>query len=168
MLGTQNDKLISNYIFPLISTPFIFLLAHLIDISKEYFKKENKKMYKLFIYYLFSVILILIFIFAFGAFIYQTYKDNNIRLLLLFVEIISIYLAVDKNKETKILKLLVIFGFWCFNAMISFILLGFFEQYLGYQSLDTNENRLLYSAIFFHLFNACFIFYSLLPKNIKK
>lgn len=168
MLGNQGKKLINSYIFPLISIPFIFLIIHLTHITKEYFKKDKKEFHKLSIYFLLSVIIISVFIFGFGAYIHKIYEDNILQVLLLFIEIISISLAVGKNKESRILKLSVVFAFWFFNAIFSFSLLGFFEQYLDYQSLDTNENRLLYSAIFFHLFNACFLFYSLLPKNLKR
>lgn len=98
----------------------------------------------------------------FGIFIYSALKDNYPRFLLQFIiilfEIFSIYFAIQKTKENKLTDLIIYFSLCFFTGIISYVVIGILEDHFLLEKIN-NKLIFIYTAVFFHLFNACYIFY---------
>lgn len=168
MLEKYDKELVSNFSLILFST--LFVITTTITIS--HFTNRNKKIILNFRYYLTRILCGPIFSFFFLLFIYDSLKFDNSRLLVLgfsvSIEILSIAFAIGKHKENALLKLFGVVFLWVFVGTVCFSITGIFEQYLGYEELKDSDIRLVFTAIFFHLFNACFLFYSYLPKGMTE
>lgn len=167
-----SKSLIDNFSMPFLSIPLIFFSLFFVSfISKEYQKiKTNKPVY---IKYFIKILILLVvfsFIYGFCVIIYNIYKNNYNNLFqefsFILVEIVSITFAVGKNKSNRIMKVFGLFLLWTYTIMGTFCALGYYEQYLGYSF--SSDLRLIYSGIFFHLFNATFLVYSWYESINKK
>ncbi|CAC9974579.1 hypothetical protein [Flavobacterium panici] len=165
MLNKLDKKLISNFTLILFSTLLVMsAVTVIVNIAK---KEKNRNLN--FVDFLLQKILLPIFCLFFMLFIYDSLKFDYFELLkygiAILIEIFSIAFAIGKNRENALLKLIGVVFVWVIIATICFSLTGFFDQYLGYKELGNSNSRLVFTAIFYHLFNACFLFYSLLPKS---
>jgi hypothetical protein len=84
------------------------------------------------------------------------------------IEIIIICFTIGKEKESAIFKLCGFIFFWVCVGTICFSMTGFFAENLGYEILSDSNIKLIFTGIFYHLLNACFLFYSYLPNNIAQ
>lgn len=167
MLNKFNKELISNFTLILISTLLIIngVIIILNLISKEGKKKNVRD-------YFIEKILPLIFCFFFMLFVYDSLKSDYNGLLeysvAIFIETLSIAFAIGKKRESALIKLLGIVFVWVCVGTICFSITGIFEHYLGYNELQDSNTRLIFTAIFYHLFNACFLLYYNLPEYMTQ
>ncbi|MFH6937195.1 hypothetical protein [Flavobacterium sp. FlaQc-30] len=164
MLNKLDNKLISNFTLILFSTLLILsTVVIIVNITK---KRKNRNLN--FVDFLLQKILLPVFCLFFMLFIYDNLKFDYFELLIygiaILIEIFSIAFAIGKNRENALLKLMGVVFVWVIIATICFSLTGIFDQYFGYKELGNSNLRLVFTAVFYHLFNACFLFYSSLPK----
>lgn len=170
MLKKITNKLVSNFISILYIPVFIIAMVFIIDFLKDKFKKHSKK--TLGIAYannfISNVLFLSLTFFCFIA-VYIFLKTNSENLfaigLPILIEIIVICIVIGKEKENAIFKLCSLIFSWVLIGTISFSLIGIFVQYLGYKELDNSNIRIIYAGIFYHLLNACFLFYNTLPQK---
>ena len=84
------------------------------------------------------------------------------------IEIISISFLISYKRQKAIEKL---FGYvicGTYLLMLPFALFGFCNEYLGFTELKNPHLILVFTAIFYHLLSACFMFYEALPKSLTK
>jgi hypothetical protein len=173
MLDSYNEGMTDNFNLPFYTTPFIMMVLIQINSIKNLF---NKKKYQKITFYILSIISILfcgIFIFSFGLLIYKILVKNSLSSLFftslsIFFEIISIVIAVGRAKRNRTYKVLGVYLVWAFIIMLGFSVSGFFAEHLGYKKLDESNVKIIFTGIFYHLLNACFLFYSILPKNMAQ
>ncbi|MCV9929011.1 hypothetical protein OIU83_15200 [Flavobacterium sp. LS1R49] len=162
MLDDMNQELSSNFILIIVSPLFIFII--IATISYFIYKIRNVN---------FNFRSDLIFILCGPVFfLYKSLQFDNPRQLLqgvgFLIEILSIAFTIGRDKDSLLFKLFGVVFLWVVVGTICFSLTGIFEQYLGYKDLRDSNIRLLFTAIFYHLFNACFLFYSYLPKSMTE
>jgi len=166
MLNKFKKTLISSFTLILFTT--LLIITTVIIISNITNKKKKGTLN--FTDFILQQILLPVFCLSFILFIYDDLKSDYYRLLeygmAILIEILSIAFAIGKNKERALLKLIGVVFVWVIIATICFSITGVFEQYLGYKELKDSTIRLLFTAIFYHLFNACFLFYMSLPKSV--
>jgi hypothetical protein len=173
MLGKLTNELESNFASILYIPVFIIAMVFIIDFLKDKFKKHDKKAVN--IVCANNLISNLLFLslapFCLAA-IFMFLKTNSGKLLSIglptLIEIIIICFTIGKEKGNAIFKLCGFIFFWVCVGCICFSLIGIFIQYLGYEKLDDSSVRLLFAGVFYHLLNACFLFYSFLPKNLTQ
>ena len=172
MLKKFTNKLVSNFISILYIPVFIIAMVFIIDFLKDKFKKHSKK--TLGIAYANNIISNVLFLsltfFCFIA-VYIFLKTNSENLFAIglptLIEIIIISITIGKEKGNAIFKFCLLIFSWVCIGSICFSLIGVLVQYLGYSELDHSNTKLIFTGIFYHLLNACFLFYSALPQKIK-
>lgn len=166
MLDNEVDSLLTNLGLIISTTFFIITNVFIINIFRKHNTNLNiKQKINSFFFDDFVVKIILINLsIIFFTLIYSALKTNYTSLIVTFVsviiEAISIALAIKKVKEKAIYKLFGIIAFLNYIAIFCFLSIGFFIEYLGYKELDTSNFRIIFTGIFYHLLNACFLFYN--------
>lgn len=168
MLNKFNQELISNFTLILIST--LLIITAVITILN--LSNKSKKTNLNFIGYFTQRLLPPFFLLFLTLFVYDSLKSDYQELLIygmsIFIEILSIAVTIGKKRENSLLKLMGIVFIWVCIGTICFSITGVFDEYLGYKELKDPNIRLAFTAIFYHLFNACFLFYSNLPKSMTQ
>lgn len=136
------------------TNPLILIILFYISFIKKDPRKEIVFRKLLLILSLLIVTLMIV------AFVYNALRDNSSSLYeyfaSTFVEILSISLAIDKERTKKIQDLVGYFSLCFLTAILSFSLIGFLEKYF-YDGEISNRLIIVYTATFFHFFNACFL-----------
>ncbi len=152
----------------------IFVIVFVIAFNNLRKKLESKEMkwFLIFKNHFKAKILSLIMIFFLLLFFFTFLKSDTNNLLitsvLVGIEITSISFAIANKRKKAVEKLIgyVICGMYL--LMMPFTLFGFCEQYLGYNEFQNPNLILVFTAIFYHLLSACYMFYEALPKSLTK
>ena len=163
MLGKDSEKLVIEFASPLFTIPFILISSLFIKVITILFSKTKRKFRIFNSGFNILLIFILFGLFSYGLFFYNYRIDNFRHLASVLIEIISISIIVGSEKDKMIYNLLSVFVLWFFTIVTTTLLYNF-VVYVGYSSLDFENDKLLYSAIFFHLFNACFLATAVIPR----
>lgn len=146
------------------TNPFILLLLFYIGFIKN---KKNLEVSGRNFLLIFTLLILTVMI---GFFIYNALQSNSsslyVHITSIFFEIISISLAISKERQQKILDLVSYFSLCFLTAVLSFSLIGFLEKYFYNVEID-NKLIIVYTATFFHFFNACFLLYKSIPVKMK-
>jgi fumarate reductase subunit C len=153
----------------------IFVIIFVITLNglRKKYETNEKKWYLIFNFYFKKKILSLILMF-FLLLTFYTFSKSDVNksftiFLLVSIEIISISFAISSERKKAITKLIVYVICGIYLLMMPFTLFGFYEQYLGYVEFHDNSNLIIvFTAIFYHLLSACYMFYEALPKSITK
>jgi len=169
MLNKINQELISN--LGLILMASFLTIAIVITIFN--LTKKGKKINLSVTDYFTEKILPIIFILICMPFIYNGLKSDyyyglSVYGIAILGEIMSVTFAIGKNRERALMRSIEIVFLWLFVGSGCFSITGIFEQYLGYKELEDSDIRLVFTAVFYHLLNACFLLYSYLPKEITQ
>ena len=136
------------------TNPLILMILFYIGIIK---KDPHKEIVFRNLLLILSLLIVTLMI---GTFVYNALRDNSSSLYeyfaSTFVEILSISLAIDKERTKKIQDLVGYFSLCFLTAILSFSLIGFLEKYF-YDGEISNRLIIVYTATFFHFFNACFL-----------
>lgn len=162
---TENysQDLVSDFTLPLYTVPLIFLVLHLISNIKGKTYEVGLRSFKFVSFITIGLYysIILVFVVSISFLIYSMLKGDVKELLqttqYAIVEIFAITFAIQNLQKRRVEKLIFLILLWSFTILASYSILGFFEQYLAFEFSD--ELKLIYANIFFHLGNACFIFY---------
>lgn len=164
MLGKDNEKLIIEFASPLFTIPFILITSLFIKVITIFLSKTKRELRIFNTGFTILLIFIIFGLFSYGLFIYNYLIDDFRQLASVLIEIVSISIIVGFEKDKLIYNLLSVFVLWFFTIVTTTLLYNF-AVYLGYSSLDFENGKLLYSAIFFHLFNTCFLATAVIPRK---
>jgi ammonia channel protein AmtB len=146
------------------TNPFILLVLFYIGFIR---KKKNLEISGRNFLLIFVLLILTVMI---GFFIYNALQSNSSSLYAhiasILFEIISISLAISKERQQKILDLVSYFSLCFLTAVLSFSLIGFLEKYFYEVEID-NKLIIVYTATFFHFFNSCFLLYKSIPVKMK-
>jgi hypothetical protein len=173
MLGKSTSALVSNFALLLMTPFFTISVVFIMNILKNKSSGDNLKTIRsIFLDNFIAKIILVNLAIILLAFIYDFLKSDYNRLLMIsvsiFIEIISVSFAVGKRREKAILKLLGFIAFWAYLTILCLCTTGFFSEYLGYKYFDNPNVMLIFTGIFYHLLNACFLFYSFSLKNMAQ
>lgn len=152
----------------------IFVIVFVItlnNIRKRNESKENKWFFIFKFYFKKKILSLIIMFFVltfFFAFFISDIEKSLKSVFLVSIEIISISFAIASERQKAISKLFgyVICGIYL--LMVPFSIFGFCDEYLGYSELKNPNLILVFTAIFYHLLSACYMFYEALPKSLTK
>ncbi|UPZ16244.1 hypothetical protein [Flavobacterium humidisoli] len=168
MLDGTNQELSSNFLLVLISTLFIVTII----VTIGYFFNKKKRVNFKFTEHLTLIICGPVFFVFCLLFIYENLNYDSPELLLqrigFSIEGLAIALTIGKKRDNALIKLLGIAFLWFCVATVCYSVTGIFDQHLGYKELYDNNLKLLFTAIFYHLVNACLLLYSYLPDYMTK
>ena len=167
ILNGHSKEFVNNLVLALITPIFIISVSLIINIFRK--GKINISNQKINIFRAFIILLTLILVaFSFWLIIYDFLKSKNSELLvssfLILFEIVSISFAIQKRKEKDLFKLIAYISFWAYLAIMCSTVTGIFIKYLGYERLDDSNMQLVFIGVFYHLLNACFLFYNAVHK----
>lgn len=90
--------------------------------------------------------------------------DNLILFFSLIFEIMSLFLF--SRVDQGIYKFINNIVLWFITGVCTYLVYGFFVKYLEYDFLKNIDLKVVFTSIFFHLLNACALFYSYFENNI--
>ncbi|MDQ8014863.1 MAG: hypothetical protein REI96_20615 [Flavobacterium nitrogenifigens] len=172
MLNKYSSGILTNMGIIILTQIFSLILLGLVNVFIKQYEKGNLKINfrSIFVEKFTTKTVLFFFVFFFFRFIYHNLKtSSNISIatnIPIFIEIICLSFAINKIREKAILKIFGYLVFWNYLGIMCFCVTGFFIQYLGCEKLDSNDLKLVFIGVFYHLLNACFLFYSSLPKNM--
>jgi hypothetical protein len=154
--GSNAAVLADQFALPLLSLPFFFLVLLLLYNLKEktYLHKGAYALPNRILIFGFYVVLLL-FVGAFGILLFQKATQNGGRdlniVLPVFAEVIGLLWITSGNKQGKVKRQLLLLALWTGSVLTGFIILGILDKFAT--TVYTNEERLLFSGLFFHLAN---------------
>lgn len=170
-LNKQIKEMANNCMLELFIPIVIISISLIINILRK--NKINLKSKKIDIFRTLIIVFTLILVaFSFWLVTYNFLKSNTCKLsvssFLIFFEVVSIFFSIQKIREKAILKIFGYIAFWAYLAIMCTTVIGVFVKYFGYNELDDSHVQIVFMGVFYHLLNACFLFYSYLPKSLTQ
>ena len=170
MLNKPNNDVLGKMGLIILTQFFLLFLLGLVNIYLKQYEEGNLKINirSIFVEKFTSKIVLVFSAFFFYIFIYHNLKTDfrstittNISIL---IEIIYISFAINNIRKKIMLKFFGYLIFWNYLGIMCLSVTGFFAQYLGYERLDDSNIQLVFIGVFYHLLNACFLFYNAVHK----
>ena len=170
MLNKPNNDVLGKMGLIILTQFFLLFLLGLVNIYLKQYEEGNLKINirSIFVEKFTSKIVLVFSAFFFYIFIYHNLKTDfrstittNISIL---IEIIYISFAINNIRKKIMLKFFGYLIFWNCLGIMCLSVTSFFAQYLGYERLDDSNIQLVFIGVFYHLLNACFLFYNAVYK----